>query len=152
MTTMECDKGDMCWFLHVPGHQLTMPDRDRFKLPRRQCCYYLATGCPWEDRCTRLHVSNHDITPKDRQRLKLSQMASCRYHAANECIFGETCEWNHAAEEVKAEPATTHVTDHVTEHVVSASPEKKIVTQLMDQVALDNLEDMARIEHFATRV
>ena len=147
VTTMDCEKGDMCWFLHVPGHQLTMPDRDRFNLPRRQCCYYLATGCPWEDRCTRLHVSNHDITPEDRHRLRLPKMASCRYHAAKECIFGESCEWNHSAKDVKE-----HAKDHMADNVIRTSPEKKLMNKLMDQFDLDCLEDVVRIEHFDTRV
>ena len=65
-------------------------------------------------------------------------MASCRYHAAKECIFGESCEWNHAAEEV-------------TGHVICTSPEK-ILANKMDQFDLDCLEDVVKIEHFDTRV
>ena len=73
-------------------------------------------------------------------------MASCRYHAAKECIFGESCEWHHAAKEKEL------VNGHVTDNVIRTSPEKKMVNKLMDQFDLDCLEDVVRIEHFDTRV
>ena len=73
-------------------------------------------------------------------------MASCRYHAAKECIFGESCEWNHSARDVKE-----HVKDHMADNVIRTSPEKKLMNKLMDQFDLDCLEDVVRIEHFDTR-
>ena len=73
-------------------------------------------------------------------------MASCRYHAAKECIFGESCEWNHATKEKEL------VNGHVTDNVIRTSPEKNMVNKLLDQFDLDCLEDVVRIEQFDTRV
>ena len=65
-------------------------------------------------------------------------MGLCKFNAIHECMFGETCEWNHGV-------------SNVTDPVIDTSPETKMMDKLVDfseDVDVDCLEDVVKIEHF----